>query len=95
MGLGLGDLDRRTVGGRDAERDRQAKPGTTVATAARLVEPDESLEHTFTILGRDAGAVIVDRQHHLVCEIVERHPDPTARMADGVRQKVSNETREL
>ena len=48
------------VGARDVARDREPETGAAFVLIARVVEPQERLEHLLAQVRRDAGAVVVD-----------------------------------
>ena len=48
------------MGARDVARDREPETGAAFVLIARVVEPQERLEHLFAQVRRDAGAVVID-----------------------------------
>src|SRR6267154_848679 len=57
----VAERDVAAVRARDVAGDRQPKPGAALVLVAGIVEPQERLEHLFAQAGRNAGAVVVDR----------------------------------
>jgi hypothetical protein len=56
-------VDLAAVGAGDVAGDGEAEPGAALVLVARLVQPDERLEHFLALVHRHARAVVVDRQH--------------------------------
>ncbi|MEM9607957.1 MAG: hypothetical protein AAGA99_11095 [Actinomycetota bacterium] len=82
------------VGG-DRGDQRETEAAAAVSTGSPVVETDEALEDPLTIVGRDAGSVVVD--HDLDRRRVRTHLDAYAgrSMADGVAEQVVDRTRHL
>ena len=68
-------------------RDGKAEARSAFVLVAGLVEPHEGLEHLLALLGRDAGAVVVDMDHEPARLVVGQDGDAVA-VPSGVRYKV-------
>jgi hypothetical protein len=76
------------VAERHGPGDGQPETGATLSTATGLVDPDERLEDGSPVLAGDAGAVVVDVEHHRITACVQPHIDARRRMTDGVAHQV-------
>src|SRR6201988_4053279 len=56
----VAERDVAAMGAGDVAGNRQPKPGAAFVLVARIVEPQERLEHLFAHARRNAGAVVVD-----------------------------------
>src|SRR3954462_4978764 len=52
--------DVAAMAARNVAGDRQAEAGAAFVLVARRVQPEEGAEHVLALLGRDAGAVVID-----------------------------------
>ena len=74
----------------DLVDDRETQTAAAVIAGARLIEPDESLQHPLSFGFRDARAVVIDRQPRLAAVLGQAQIDPARRMPGGVVGEVAH-----
>ncbi|GII29834.1 hypothetical protein Pmi06nite_32760 [Planotetraspora mira] len=75
--------------------DGEAQSGASVTAAAGTVQPGEAFEDPFPFRGRDAGAVVADRQFGVGGAPAHLDQDGMGGMALGVVEQVAEQPAEL